>query len=66
MQTESDFYPEPYPISPEKRAELLAKLKAGFTAADLQRFTEVEEGISFEAVIKELEQIADRRARGQK
>ena len=63
MKNGPEFYPEPYPLSPEKRAEILAKLKANFTAADLQRFTEVEEGIPFEAVLKELEEIDSLRAR---
>jgi hypothetical protein len=52
-----DYYPEPCPLSPEERTAALAKLKANFTAADLQRFTEIEEGIPFEEVIKELEEI---------
>ena len=66
MEEQPDLYPEPHPLSPEERAKILAKLKANFTAADLQRFTEVEDGISFEAVIKELEEIDRRRTREQK
>jgi hypothetical protein len=62
MEQKPDLYPEPYPLSPERRAELLAKLKAEFSATDLQRFTEVEEGIPFEDVIRELEEIDRRRA----
>jgi nucleotide-binding universal stress UspA family protein len=53
----ADYYPEPWPMSAEERAAALAKLKANFTAADLQRFTEVEEGIPLEEIIKELEEI---------
>jgi hypothetical protein len=52
-----DFLPEPYPMTPEERAAALAKVKAEFSAADLQRFTEVEDGIPMEQVIAELEEI---------
>ena len=62
-QNEPEYYPEPCPLSPAERAAILAKLKAEFSAADLQRFTEVEEGIALEDVIKELEGI-DRTAHG--
>jgi hypothetical protein len=54
MEDKPDLYPEPYPMSPEERAKLYAKLKAEFSAADLQRFTEVEDGIPFEDVITQL------------
>jgi hypothetical protein len=56
-QNRPEYYPEPCPVSPEERAAIIAKLKAEFSAADLQRFTEVEEGIALEDVIKQLEQI---------
>jgi hypothetical protein len=54
---ESDFLPEPYPMTPEERAAAYAKAKAEFTAADLQRFTEEDEGIPMEQVLRELEEI---------
>lgn len=44
------------PLTPEQLAAVLAKAKAEFTAADLQRFTEEEEGIPLDEVIKELEE----------
>ncbi len=53
----SGLSPEPYPLSPEERAAVMAKLKADFSAADLQRFTEVEEDIPMEQVIKEIEEL---------
>lgn len=36
---------------------LYAEYKRNFTAADLQKYTEIEEGIPLEEVIKEMEQI---------
>jgi len=45
------------PLTAEQIADLVAKAKAAFSAADLQKYTELEEGIPFEQVIKELEEI---------
>ena len=43
------------PLTPEQYAAVMAKAKAEFTAADLQKFTEEEEeGIPMEEVFKEL------------
>jgi len=64
-KTKWEFLPEPYPLTPEERAAALAKAKAEFSAADLQRFTEVDEGIPFEQVIQEVEDIQRRATRGQ-
>ena len=36
---------------------IYAKSRAEFSAADLQRFTEIEEGIPFERVLADLEEI---------
>jgi hypothetical protein len=60
-----EFLPEPYPMTPEERAAAMAKAKAEFSAADLQRFTEVEEDIPMEQVLKELEDVHLSRAKGQ-
>jgi hypothetical protein len=57
MEKKGDYYPEPYPMTDEERKAALAKVKASFTAADLQRFTEIEEGIPLDDVLKELEEI---------
>ncbi len=57
MEKHPKFLPEPYPLSPEELAAVLAKLKADFSAADLQKFTEIEEHIPFERVIKEIEDL---------
>lgn len=57
QRPEEEFLPEPYPLSAEDRAAALAKAKAQFTAADLQRFTEVEDGIPMEEVISVLEAV---------
>jgi hypothetical protein len=42
----------------DKRLQAIyAKSRAEFSAADLQKFTEIEEGIPFEEVLAELEKI---------
>lgn len=63
MEDKHDLYPEPYPLTPEERAAWHAELKAKFSAADLQRFTEPEDGVPFEDVINDLEKIDRRRSR---
>jgi hypothetical protein len=52
-----EFFPEPYPMTPEQRAAALAKIKAEFSAADLQRFTEEDDGIPMEQILKECEEL---------
>jgi hypothetical protein len=42
--------------SPEERAAVEAKFKAEFTAADLQKYTEDDEVVPFEEVIRALEE----------
>ncbi len=54
---EKDLYPEPCPLPPEELAAAYAKVKAEFSAADLQRFTEEDEGILFEDILAELEEL---------
>jgi hypothetical protein len=41
--------------TPEERAAIEAKYKADFSAADLQRYTEEDDLVPFEEVIRELE-----------
>jgi len=53
----NNFLPEPDPLSPEELAAAYAKAKAEFSAADLQRFTEIDEGIPLEKIIAELEEM---------
>jgi hypothetical protein len=43
-------------LSPEELAQAYALSKAAFTAEDLQRFTEVDEGIPMEHLLQELEE----------
>jgi hypothetical protein len=43
-------------LSPEELAQVYALAKAAFTAEDLQRFTEVDEGIPMELLLQELEE----------
>ena len=42
--------------TPEERAAAEAKYKAEFTATDLQRYTEEDEVVPFEEVIRALEE----------
>ena len=42
-------------LSPEELKEVYALARASFTAADLQRYTELDEGVSFEEFVVELE-----------
>ncbi len=49
-------FPELRELSPEELREAYALAKAAFTAEDLQRYTEVEEGVLMEDVLKELEE----------
>jgi hypothetical protein len=50
-------FPDPPEMTPERMKEALALAKAAFTAGDLQRYTEVEEGIPAEEVIREMEEL---------
>jgi hypothetical protein len=53
-------FPESRELSPEELAEAYALARAAFTAEDLQRYTEVEEGVPMEEFLKELEAIQRR------
>jgi hypothetical protein len=52
--------PEPRELSPEELKEAYALAKAAFTADDLQRYTEVEEGVSADEVLAEMEEAQKR------
>jgi hypothetical protein len=43
-------------LSPEELKEAYALARAAFTAEDLQRYTEIDEGIPFEEVLAEMEE----------
>jgi hypothetical protein len=45
------------PQEDEEREVLYAKMRQQFTAADLQKYTEIEPGVPLENVIAEMEQI---------
>ena len=49
--------PEPCPLAPKELAAIYAKLKAKFSAADLQRFTEDDEKIPMEQILAEVEEV---------
>lgn len=48
-------WPEARDLSPEELAQAYALARAAFTADDLQRYTELEDGVPFEQVLAELE-----------
>jgi hypothetical protein len=50
-------FPEIRELTPEELKEAYALAKEAFTAADLQRFTEVDEGVPAEQVLAEMEEI---------
>lgn len=49
-------YPAAREYTPEELKEVYALARAAFTAADLQRYTELDEGISADEVLAELEE----------
>ena len=49
--------PAPRELSLEELKEAYALAKAAFTADDLQRYTELDEGVPMEEVLAELEDI---------
>jgi hypothetical protein len=49
-------FPEPRDLTPEESKEAYALGRAAFTAADLQRYTELDEGVPAEEVLRELEE----------
>ncbi len=50
-------FPEFRAFSPEELKEAYALARAAFTTDDLQRYTEVEEGIAADELLAELEEI---------
>jgi hypothetical protein len=53
-------FPEPRELSAEELKEVYALARAAFTADDLQRYTEIDEGIPAEAVLAEMEEVQKR------
>jgi len=49
-------FPKLTELSPEELREAYALARASFTAEDLQKYTEVEEGVPMEEFLKELEE----------
>lgn len=47
--------PQPRDLTPEELAEAYRLAKEAFTADDLQRFTEIEEGTPVEQILAEME-----------
>lgn len=48
-------FPEPHDLTPEELKHAYALARAAFTAADLQRYTELEEEVPADDVLRELE-----------
>jgi hypothetical protein len=57
----TSFPPPREDLTPEELAEAYRLAREAFTAADLQRFTEIEEEIPFEDVLAELEEMERQR-----
>jgi hypothetical protein len=61
---EVTVFPEFRELSPEELKEAYALGRAAFTAEDLQRYTELDEGVPVEQVIAELEEAQKRADQG--
>ena len=58
MDEKIDWTPEMFrELTPEELKEAYALAKAAFTADDLQKFTEIDEGVPFEEFLAELEEV---------
>jgi hypothetical protein len=55
--SELKTFPEPRELTPEELKEAYALARAAFTAEDLQRYTELDEGVPAEDVIREMEEL---------
>jgi hypothetical protein len=53
---EVTVFPEIWDLTPEELKEAYRLARESFTAADLQRYTELDEGISADEVLAELEE----------
>jgi len=62
----AENFPQIREFTPEEQKEALALAKAAFTADDLQKFTEVDEGIPMEEVIAEMEKMLRQTAKESK
>ena len=50
-------FPDPYELTPEELAEVYRLSRESFTAADLQEFTELDEGVLADEFLADLEAI---------
>jgi hypothetical protein len=62
--SEIQVFPDFRELSPEELAQAYALSRAAFTAEDLQRFTEVDEGIPMEPLLQELEEVQQKLDQG--
>jgi hypothetical protein len=58
--TEATEWPEMRELTPEEQKEALALARAAFTAQDLQEYTELDEGVTFDQFLAELEETQKR------
>jgi hypothetical protein len=56
--------PEPRDLSPEELKEAYALAKAAFTAEDLQKYTELDDGVPLEEMLAEMEAIQNQADQG--
>ena len=52
--------PTPRDLSPEELREAYALARAAFTAGDLQRYTEIDEGVPADQVLADMEEFQKR------
>jgi hypothetical protein len=52
--------PTPRDLSPEEHREAYALARAAFTAGDLQRYTEIDEGVPADQVLADMEEFQKR------
>jgi hypothetical protein len=57
-------WPETRELTPEELAEAYRLAREAFTAADLQKYTELDEGVDFGEFLEELEEIQRRHDQG--
>jgi hypothetical protein len=50
-------FPEPRDLTPEQLKQANALARAAFTAEDLQRYAELDEGVAADEVLREMEEL---------
>jgi hypothetical protein len=55
--SEITTFPQQRDLSPEQLAEVYALARAAFSAEDLHRYTELDEGVPMDQILAELEEM---------